>query len=100
MIHLQKFENFDWDEDDFDFEEEYPDNDFKIGDIVKIKDLKKPIYWWDNRSEWHKAFNDFDNNRKITEIRKGANLGGYQGTLLSISGKWPYYRTENIEVVN
>ena len=67
------FENFDFDEDDFDFEEEQPDNDIKVGDLVKLVNTEKVLLNRDNRSLPYKLIdtrNEINSKWIIQQVKK------------------------------
>ena len=90
MKYLNKYESFDFNEDDFDFEEE-PEKEFDIGDNVKL--VNSTEYWYgdiDRDYHWVKYGIDRKFNRQIINIKHSSDIKpiptNYEGYMIFTSG--------------
>lgn len=108
MKRIKLFEEIDFNEDDWEFEEEDPDMNLKVGDWVYISNDTE---LWETRRDTNvfKKYigNDTIESHKIkdikysTEITKDASYNTtipkyiYEGYMMIISGKYPWFKIDN-----
>jgi len=90
----KKYENFDWNEDDFDYEEEEQENDIKVGDNVRLKEIGKYVRSIDdypNNTRYYSfefnKYNYFNNIQKVMKIK--TRKDGEK--VMKIGDKWPWF---------